>query len=310
MFAAACLLFMFAESPIHAGIGRGVGGVDLPIQRERVTQYPMIQASGLKGCLRSHAGREATMPLSTDDIQILFGPEQGGGNQSNASDHAGALAFGDARLLLFPIRSLAGVVAWATSVNVLARFQRDATLGGKALDWDLSQQPDTGTAWVHSETSSITIEKQAVVLEEFSFTATPNTLIDTVGNWVATNALPKSVEYKYWRENLPKKLCILPEDDFRDFVRFATEIQTHIKLNPDTKTVDSGALWTNESLPIDSLFYSPIMATASRKSGNTSDAVTLLTKLRSLPLARIQLGGDETTGQGIMAIRFTQSEAS
>mgnify|MGYP000669322062 CR=1 FL=1 len=38
MFQATNLLFIYVETPLHAGSGRGLGSVDLPIQRERITQ--------------------------------------------------------------------------------------------------------------------------------------------------------------------------------------------------------------------------------------------------------------------------------
>jgi len=41
---------MYAESQIHAGKGMDVGIVDLPIQRERTTGFPIIQ--GIKGSLK------------------------------------------------------------------------------------------------------------------------------------------------------------------------------------------------------------------------------------------------------------------
>jgi len=122
MFDRAAILFLYTETPLHAGSGTSLGIVDLPIQRERTTGYPMIQASGLKGCLRD---------VVSDDpqkVEIVFGPDT-----RRASDHAGALSVGDARILLFPVRSLMGVFAWITSQNVLARFKRSfdgRTFGG------------------------------------------------------------------------------------------------------------------------------------------------------------------------------------
>ena len=55
MFEASAMLYLYVETPLHAGSGSSVGVVDLPIQRERVTGYPVVQASGLKGKLRSEA---------------------------------------------------------------------------------------------------------------------------------------------------------------------------------------------------------------------------------------------------------------
>jgi len=53
MFEAKSMLYLYVETPLHTGSGRGLGTVDLPIQRERVTGYPMVQASSIKGCLRA-----------------------------------------------------------------------------------------------------------------------------------------------------------------------------------------------------------------------------------------------------------------
>jgi len=44
--------FIIAESPVHAGSGSDFGVVDLPIQRERYTNFPKIESSALKGCVR------------------------------------------------------------------------------------------------------------------------------------------------------------------------------------------------------------------------------------------------------------------
>ncbi len=314
MFEATSMMFIYVETPLHAGSGRGLGAVDLPIQRERTTDYPIIQASSLKGRLRAAArGKSKEKPtyekgqqgwLSTAEFWTIFGPET-----ANASDHAGALSTGDARILLFPVRSLAGVFAWTISVDALARFLREAQMVGLTVNWDLPTEPTRDKALVSGDAL---IAGNSVVLEEFSFTpdkSQPNT-IQRIGEWLADNALPQGKEYQYWRNALPKKLCILPEDAFRDFVKYGTEVQTHIKLDPDTKTVASGALWTAESLPADTLLYAPLLATPSRAKGVNLTAKEVLQKVHGLRLVRTQLGGDETTGQGMVALRFANSNDS
>jgi CRISPR-associated protein Cmr4 len=52
MYKKAKTFFMVLETPLHAGSGADLGIVDLPIQRERHTGIPKIEASGLKGCIR------------------------------------------------------------------------------------------------------------------------------------------------------------------------------------------------------------------------------------------------------------------
>jgi CRISPR-associated protein Cmr4 len=301
MFEATRILFIYVETPLHAGTGRGLGAVDLPIQRERTTGYPIVQASSLKGRLRAAArGR-----LDDQLLVAIFGPETSNAS-GNASDHAGALSAGDARLLLFPVRSLAGVFAWTTSRGALARFCREAALANLSVTWSLPPAlPDDADACYVNGASLVAGDQ--VVLEEYSFRPVTDQAetVGAIGGWLAEHALPSAAEYAYWREALPHKLCILPEDAFRDFVQYATEVQTHVKLDPETKTVARGALWTAESLPTDTLMYAPLLATRSRRKGVDLSGERVLMELAGLGLARTQLGGDETTGQGIVALRMT-----
>lgn len=297
MFEATRMLFIYVETPLHAGTGRGLGAVDLPIQRERTTGYPIVQASSIKGKLRAEASSKIGQGITTDEVKAMFGPGQG----DNASEHAGALSAGDARILLFPVRSLAGVFAWVTSVDALARFQREAAMVNLNPDWKEIVELGKEEALVNG---SVLKAGDSVVLEEFSFTPKQNDAVKTLGEWLAVNALPNGKEYEYWRKALPQKLCLLHEDAFRDFVHYGTEVQTHVQLDPDTKTVKRGALWTSESLPVDTLLYAPLMATKSRMNGSGLSAETILQKVSSLNLARTQLGGDETTGQGMVALRI------
>lgn len=52
------LLFLKAQTSVHAGTGAGIGAIDLPIQRERHTGWPMFQATGVKGVLRAALRRQ------------------------------------------------------------------------------------------------------------------------------------------------------------------------------------------------------------------------------------------------------------
>lgn len=306
MFKQKKMLFLTVETPLHAGTGRGLGAVDLPIQRERTTGYPMAQSSGVKGCLRAEADPQyssSATKLTNEEFVTIFGPDT-----TNAAEYAGALSVGDARLLFFPVRSLAGVFAWVTSLDALSRFQREAALIGLALPWSVPNvvdEPKPEKTWVNG---NALLAGGKVVLEEFSFDPDPAqaALVKTVGEWAAKNVLPAGAEYDYWRKAFPEKLCILPENAFRDFVLYGLEVQTHIKLTPETKTVASGALWTSESLPVDSVLYVPLLSTDSRNATLKSlSAADVFTKLEGLGLSRIQMGGDETTGQGMVALRFS-----
>jgi CRISPR-associated protein Cmr4 len=295
MFTASSMLFIYVESPLHAGTGRSLGAVDLPIQRERTTGYPMVQGSGIKGQLRAVVKNKLK---DKEEWLAMFGPETG-----DAIEHAGALSIGDARLLLFPVRSLNGVFAWTTSPDVLARFVREAAFTGIQLPFDISKlNPSSEKALVGSKQIC---SDSTLVLEEFSFDASVDEEVSKIGEWLASNALPQTEEYTYWRNHLPKKLCVISDDAFRDFALYATEVQTHIKINQDTKTVEEGALWTTEMLPIDTLLYGPLMATDSyRKGKEDQKGSQMLGDLKNLAIQRIHLGGDTTTGQGMVALKI------
>jgi CRISPR-associated protein Cmr4 len=71
---------------------------------------------------------------------------------------------------------------------------------------------------------------------------------------------------------------------------------------------EKGALWTSESLPVDTLLYAPLMATQSRAHGVNLTGSAILQKITDLDLRHTQLGGDETTGQGIVALTFAGGE--
>lgn len=155
-----------------------------------------------------------------------------------------------------------------------------------------------------------------VVLEEFAFEVEKDEAVTHIAKWLVDNALPEGDEYEYWHNKLPTRLVILPEEVFRDFTQYATEIVTRIKLDDETKTVEGGGLWTEEHLPADTLLYAPLVATAPRKSKKEnppddldSGKAVLEFVAKHLGKQRIQLGGDETVGRGIVALRFGKPHA-
>jgi CRISPR-associated protein Cmr4 len=280
-------LFLYTETSLHAGVGSTVSAIDLPIQRERTTQFPIVQGSGIKGALRSQ------VIANEDALEALFGADT-----KKEEKFAGALSVGDARIVLFPVRSLNGVFAYTTCAAVLARVARDVP-NFPALDQDVQGE----NALVTSKSAVVASGK--AVLEEFSFTCKENARVDEIAKWLAQNAFPTAPAYEYWRKKVQDSLIVLSDESFRDFVQNSTEIVTRVRLDREKKTVAQGALWTQEALPSDCLLLSAILARSTRNGSNgTAEQVAdWLRDPQNVP-QRIQLGGDETTGSGIVALRW------
>ena len=271
------LLGLITETSLHAGTGTSVGVIDLPIMREAHTGWPCVFGSAVKGALRAKANQKKHAWV-TD----VFGPDT-----QNASDHAGALAVGDARLLLLPVRSLTSHFKWVTCPALLARAAADA----RRLGMTVSVAPVAPS----QEDEAITPEQEgSLFLEEFHFKAKQQDL-STLLDWLARFVDPA------FRQRLVKQLVIVSDDMFAHLAQYATPVAPHIAINNDNKTVKSGALWYEETLSPDTVLYVALAAEASRKDPAGRDAQQILDAVLSLfpsDQPYLQLGGNETVGMG------------
>lgn len=298
------ILAMLSETSVHAGTGTQLGAVDLPIQRERHTEWPTIFGTGLKGVLRDEAGRAG---WDEEKVAAVFGPEtKKGEGESERDRHAGALAISDARLLLFPVRTVGYPFAWITCPLALARFRRDAAHAGTGGVPEVSEQPTADQVVVPPTWSE---SDKGVLLEEFSYAARPSKGLGDLAQWLSRETFPGGTPYDYWQKHLPRALALVSDEDFRDFVRHGTEVVTRVKLEDDKKTVAPGALWTEEHLPSDTLMYSFVAAWRPSRNGQglPADAAGVIAELSKLLVARpvVQVGGKETVGHGFVALRLT-----
>ena len=219
------LLFLHALSPLHAGTGQGVDVIDLPIAREKATGIPYLPGSSFKGVLRDACEDK-------EERNKIFGPEK---VESN-SDHASSVQFSDQRLLLLPVRSLAGTFAWVTSPYVLRRFVREA------LDVGLNDLPeipplnDNETCLVREDNCQLIVAgMNKVCLEDLDLT--PTTGATEWATWLAGRVFNGQTE---WANILQQRVCIVHDDLFSFLLKTAMEVTARIKLQEDTKTVQQG----------------------------------------------------------------------
>jgi CRISPR-associated protein Cmr4 len=297
------LLYLYVETPLRAGAEPDEeSAADLPIQREKTTQHPVIWASSLKGALRARA--ETTRPA--EQVAGVFGPSP---ESADAEKFAAPLAPSDARLLLFPVRALAEIFAWVTCPAVIARFRRDveACRGAPPSFPSLPDLPHD-RIWVAPGTR-LRSRQGRVTLEEASFEATEQAEVAALAGWLADHVLPTGADMAYWRQKLTRDLVVLPDRVFSFFALNATEVISRIRIDRQTGTAAPGALWTEEYLPVESLLYAPVSAsTPPHPVGDLTSAGAVLRWLCDLAPERLQVGAAKTLGRGWLRLRWDQGE--
>lgn len=267
---------LHALSPLHAGSGHAADIIDLPTARMKATGLPFMPGSSIKGVLRS--ARSETAQEKDGEVKAVFGPEIG-----NASDHAGALVVGDARLLALPVRSFKGTFVWATSPLLLTLAKRDldgangaaipviAGLGAKAAAGDC-------------------LLNERIYLQDVDLPAVQS---DQALDWARLLAPLVSPG----GDIFTKRFVIVDDETMTFLWETATQVDARVRLDDATRTVASRALWLEESLPPETLLIGLLVADRSRRkeTAMTCDQVLEF----ALPKEEtLQFGGKASTGRG------------
>ncbi len=301
MFEKNAAVFLYAVSPVHMGAGQAIGVIDNPIQRERHTGHPCFAGSGIKGAIRH--GWQA---LGGDKALInrILGAESNNGNP-----HAGAVSFGDAQTVVLPIRSLRGGYVYATCPQALARAQRLLEMIGVAASWPALPDVQEGACLViHSDLLS---GKDKLHLEAFEYRAEACAPLATLATDLAQRALPPSEGYAFFRKKLQSDLVVLSDTDFGYFAENATLVEPHVRIDPETGTAADGGLFYTENLPPESLLITALMTSQTRsgKADEKLEAEEVLTKIKVLMDGKVfQIGGDATTGRGLVVARIEEGK--
>ncbi|MCC7101119.1 MAG: type III-B CRISPR module RAMP protein Cmr4 [Rubrivivax sp.] len=297
MFEKQAAVFLYAVSPVHLGAGSAVGVIDNPIQRERHTGHPSFAGSGVKGALRH--GFKA-LGGQEEFIARLFGPESQSGDL-----HAGALSFGDAQLVAFPVRSLRGGYVYATCPQALARAQRLLRLVGVKAEWPMLEVAE-GRCLI---ANPALLSGSKLHLEAFEYEAKASEPLAALAQDLAGKALPSDEAYAFFRAKLAQDLVVLWDTDFAYFSEHATLVEPHVRINDETGTADEGGLFYTENLPPESLLLAPLMASATRsgKEQERLQAEEVLAQIKAVLHGRmLQIGGDATTGRGLVVAQVVE----
>ena len=285
-------LFIEAITPLHVGVGRGEAShVDLPVQRDEFG-LPAIWASSLKGAMKSYA--LAKNSDKEDMIYKIFGARPG----ESPGEMSGVTLL-DARLLLIPARSLKGVWVYLTSPHLLRGFiTYTKTLGLDAVRsaaeslLQKSAQLKTGEALISTEE---VLSNGRLFINETPYSKTQKAeelrkFMDALKNAVA--GLPKT------------DLVMVSDDDIIPLVNKSMLIQYRVRLTKE-KTVEEGALWSEEYVPQFTLFYSGLICRGV-KNLNPAEVCEKAVELVSSADKSVYMwvGGKETIGKGLVRLYF------
>ena len=225
--------FFLTQEPVHIGAGGyRLGRVDMTICREPGTNLPKIPGTSLAGAARSYAAQRYGKAEAAGQHKKL-GKEQKqkcpiihtfGTASENESGAAGTVSVGDARVVFFPVQSMAGPV-WITTeellkaagfTNVKATVDDQGTISSTLAGW---AQP-LNLSWLRLDT--------------------PKALSLTPPDELARNEIYLEIA---------ARLVALSPKLFGQIVNNNLEIRTSVAINQETGAAEEHMLFTYEAIP-------------------------------------------------------------
>lgn len=293
MFENTSIAIMYAVTPCHAGSGSALGVVDLPIQRERHTNWPMIQASGVKGAFRANFDRFKNKIADKEQIkdferlsESVFGTSSDGG-------YAGSLSISDAKILAFPMRSNVSPFVWITCPAVLKRLEKDLSVANfNSIEFDSSK-------FSVSDDKAISLGKSELK---------GNILLEDYEVQVADTKIEEFSKISSFFKDA-ERLLLVSDDVFNYGVSNCTQIMAQIRIDSKTGTTQDGSLRYQEELPSDTIMYTVIHWGDSKNSVEDKLKAETIKKFitEEVIANHIQIAGDETCGHGVFQLAWNHS---
>jgi CRISPR-associated protein Cmr4 len=229
--------------PVHIGTGSmRLGRVDNSIVREPGTRLPKIPGTSLSGAIRQYAAyryesrrcagagqenkeknqaghcRDEKCPVCYT-FGYLRGPEGG---------QSGTVSIGDARLLLFPVYSLAGPV-WATCPGILRELGIAADDPGEQvrLPQALDKHDHLNLGWLMLEKAD--------------------------GTFAWPDAIPGVPA------EISARAVLVADKLFSQVVNSNLEVRTSVSIDPNTGAASEGKLFTYEAIPRATLLWMEVV---------------------------------------------------
>lgn len=266
--------------PVHVGVGGyRLGRVDLPIAREPGTNLPKLPGTGISGAARHYAALRYGKPVCAGQgrDEGLEGDKARGhcgkpgcpicytfgslsvrdGEEKGAA--AGTVRIFDARLLLFPVHTMAGPV-WVTSPETLRDFGLNVNLNpGKDQVYvagELRQLKVLNLGWLMLEVAG-----QNNQGDSFNLSLPPESAQVEGQAKNLVDRLPETVK---------NRTVLVADEYFDQVVNSNLEVRTSVSIDPETGAVKQGALFTYEAIPRATFFWLDVVENDYRKSGSAS----------------------------------------
>lgn len=263
--------------PLHVGAGGNrLGRVDLSIVREPGTKLPKIPGTSLHGAIRQYAayryeklscagsgqGKHEHCRDKGCPICYTFGYLKG-----QEGGESGHVSIGDARLLLFPVYSLAGPV-WVTCPGILAEFEIEASVANEKIKGKVGDK--------HLNLGWLMLEKED-------------------GEFTLPDHVPTAI----------KERAVLVSDKlFSQIVNSNLEVRTSVSIDPETGAAADKALFTYEAMPRSAILWLDVVEDDfSGKFPKEHPKAQVLNHIRPLNVVTAGLKLAEMLGIGGMGTR-------
>ncbi|MGM0576864.1 MAG: type III-B CRISPR module RAMP protein Cmr4 [Myxococcota bacterium] len=257
------LYFVHAHTPIHVGVGEGLGAINLPTLREEFTGFPLVPGSSVKGVLRAmfrdmEPGGEGWSDSPGDrpdapDSWKVFGPPT-----DYASLGRGGVVFGDALLLALPVRSLVGLFGWFTCPYALQRLARDATVavrpGGAEAPPDVPQTDGDRVLFPNDGDSALLLQEgkgqPPILLEEHELDARPDGDAARWARWIAERVWGDDDEASSFFRS---RFAIVSDTVMGQLVQTALEVRPRVRIDHRFGVAAESGPWLEELIPTETL---------------------------------------------------------
>lgn len=222
--------------------------------------------------------------------ESIFGQaEEGDGKKGQA----GAVAFTDARILAFPVRSQVAPFVWVTCPAVLSRLRRDLNLGNSPIIIpDLAPQDQNGYLCISGNISG------PVVLEDLAVSPETPKEPEKIRQLAAA--------FDTLTGKRVTRLLLISDANFKFLVENATEIQPQIAIDFDTGTTKRVAALPGAPAGGLCPLLPGFLCPGTGAGGNGLLPETIQQCLNQAVSSHLQLGGDLTLGRGLMEVIWHQ----